>query len=221
MIIPYLTHARRLPSSALFAKPGRAALAIRRGLALGAQALVVVVVDRGVQLQHHRGQCGFAQSNDRYIPVSTATLQHMLVGSNRKVSSSELDQGRSPRTIRHCEVSRTGFAPCDRRRTIGNGAVSIGSASAGRLKYRRASKRGYYGSFRRSHICRLYRRVLVIGISFMPTPADAAKTSSADKAALKAATLACKAEAKDKKIRWPAQEIREHLRRKIYQTHAG
>ena len=46
--------------------------------------------------------------------------------------------------------------------------------------------------------------VLVIGISFMPTPADAAKTSSADKAALKAATLACKAEAKDKKIRWPA-----------------
>jgi hypothetical protein len=46
--------------------------------------------------------------------------------------------------------------------------------------------------------------VLVIGIAFMPTPAEAAKTSSADKAALKEATVACKAEAKDKKIRWPA-----------------
>jgi hypothetical protein len=46
--------------------------------------------------------------------------------------------------------------------------------------------------------------VLVVGTAFMPTPANAAKTSSADKAALKEATLACKAEAKDKKIWWPA-----------------
>ena len=45
---------------------------------------------------------------------------------------------------------------------------------------------------------------LIIGIAFMPTPAAAAKTSSADNAALKAATLACKAEATDKKLRWPA-----------------
>ena len=36
------------------------------------------------------------------------------------------------------------------------------------------------------------------------TPAEAATTSSADKAALKEATAACKAEAKEKKIRWPA-----------------
>jgi len=48
--------------------------------------------------------------------------------------------------------------------------------------------------------------VLAIGIAFMPTPADAAKTSSADQATLKAATIACKAEAKDKKIRWPASQ---------------
>ena len=46
--------------------------------------------------------------------------------------------------------------------------------------------------------------VLVMGIAFTPTPAAAATTSSADKAALKEATIACKAEAKDKKIRWPA-----------------
>ena len=64
--------------------------------------------------------------------------------------------------------------------------------------------------------------VPVIGIAFMPTPADAAKTSSADKAALKETTLACKAEAKDKKIRWPAsRKIREHLRCKVYQTYTG
>ena len=46
--------------------------------------------------------------------------------------------------------------------------------------------------------------VLVIGLALMPAPADAAKTSNADKAALNEATIACKAEAKDKKIRWPA-----------------
>jgi hypothetical protein len=44
--------------------------------------------------------------------------------------------------------------------------------------------------------------VLVGGTS--PTPAEAATTSSADKAALKEATAACKAEAKENKIRWPA-----------------
>jgi hypothetical protein len=46
--------------------------------------------------------------------------------------------------------------------------------------------------------------VLVGGTSFTPTPAEAATTSSADKAALKEATAACKAEAKEKKISWPA-----------------
>ena len=50
----------------------------------------------------------------------------------------------------------------------------------------------------------LIATVLVVGIAFMPTRAEAAKTSSAEKAALKEATVACKAEAKEKKIRWPA-----------------
>ena len=44
----------------------------------------------------------------------------------------------------------------------------------------------------------------VLGIALMPTPADAAKTPSADRAALKEATLTCKAEAKENKIKWPA-----------------
>jgi hypothetical protein len=45
---------------------------------------------------------------------------------------------------------------------------------------------------------------LVASATLAPTPAQAATTSSADKAALTEATAACKAEAKEKKIRWPA-----------------
>jgi hypothetical protein len=45
--------------------------------------------------------------------------------------------------------------------------------------------------------------VAIIAGSFMPMSADAAKLSEADKAALKQATVVCKAEMKDKKIRWP------------------
>ena len=45
---------------------------------------------------------------------------------------------------------------------------------------------------------------LISGTAFVPTPAEAAKMSKADTVALKEATAACKAEAKDKKIRWPA-----------------
>ena len=45
--------------------------------------------------------------------------------------------------------------------------------------------------------------VAIIAGSFMPMSADAAKLSEADKVALKQATVACKAEMKDKKIRWP------------------
>jgi hypothetical protein len=46
--------------------------------------------------------------------------------------------------------------------------------------------------------------VLVGGPAFTATRAEAATASSTDKAALKAATVACKAEAKGRKIRWPA-----------------
>ena len=46
--------------------------------------------------------------------------------------------------------------------------------------------------------------VIVAGAAFTTSPAEAAKTSGADAAALKEATAACKAEAKEKKISWPA-----------------
>jgi hypothetical protein len=46
--------------------------------------------------------------------------------------------------------------------------------------------------------------VVVGGTALTPTPAEAAKTPSAEAVALKDATTACKAEAKEKKISWPA-----------------
>ena len=46
--------------------------------------------------------------------------------------------------------------------------------------------------------------VVVAGTAFTPSPAEAAKTSGADAAAIKEATATCKTEAKKKKINWPA-----------------
>ena len=46
--------------------------------------------------------------------------------------------------------------------------------------------------------------LVVGGTALTPTPAKAAKPPSAEAVALKEATTACKSEAKEKKIRWPA-----------------
>jgi hypothetical protein len=46
--------------------------------------------------------------------------------------------------------------------------------------------------------------VVVGGTALTSTPAEAAKTPSPEAVALKEATAACKAEAKEKKISWPA-----------------
>ena len=59
--------------------------------------------------------------------------------------------------------------------------------------------------------------VAVIAGSIMPMSAGAAKLSEVDKVALKEATVACKAEMKDKKIRWPKSRtyINECLRKAL------
>ena len=46
--------------------------------------------------------------------------------------------------------------------------------------------------------------VLFGGAALTPTAAEAARTSNVERLALKETTVACKAEAKEKKIRWPA-----------------
>ena len=50
----------------------------------------------------------------------------------------------------------------------------------------------------------LMATVVIGGAALRPTPAEAARTSSAEVIALKQATVACKAEAKSKKLWWPA-----------------
>jgi hypothetical protein len=59
--------------------------------------------------------------------------------------------------------------------------------------------------------------VLVSSSAFVPTPAAAA---TADRVALKEATVACKAEAKDKNIRWPASRkyVKNCLARTLKRT---
>ncbi|VIO67242.1 hypothetical protein CI1B_44210 [Bradyrhizobium ivorense] len=48
-----------------------------------------------------------------------------------------------------------------------------------------------------------FAAVLIVGIAaVMPSPAEAARPTKAEKVALKRAIVACKAEAKGKKIRW-------------------
>jgi hypothetical protein len=71
--------------------------------------------------------------------------------------------------------------------------------------------------------------VLVSGATFMPTPAEAAKTSSPDTVALKEATVACKAKAKGQKIGLLARRkfisscvteaLKEHPRMDVDQLH--
>jgi hypothetical protein len=60
--------------------------------------------------------------------------------------------------------------------------------------------------------------VLVSGTAFVPTPAEAAKMSKADKIALKQTTAACKAEVKGMKVRWPAS--RKYVKNCIIRTAA-
>ena len=61
--------------------------------------------------------------------------------------------------------------------------------------------------------------VLVSSSAFVPNPAEAA---TADRVALKEATVACKAEAKDKNIRWPASRkyVKNCLARTLKRTPA-
>jgi len=47
--------------------------------------------------------------------------------------------------------------------------------------------------------------LLVSGTAFMPAPAEAAKMSAADKAALKEKTAECTKQAKDQKLGWFAR----------------
>src|SRR5207247_8513951 len=60
--------------------------------------------------------------------------------------------------------------------------------------------------------------VLVSGIAFMPTPAEAAKMSNADRVALEEATAARKVEAKGMKFSWHWRKRQEYDHNCIIRT---
>ena len=55
-------------------------------------------------------------------------------------------------------------------------------------------------------IAAIIATALVSGIAFVPTPAEAAKLSDAERVALEKATAACKEEAKGMKFTWQRQK---------------
>jgi hypothetical protein len=60
--------------------------------------------------------------------------------------------------------------------------------------------------------------VLVSGIAFMPTPAEAAKVSNAERIALEKVTVACKAEAKGMKFNWHWRKRQKFVKNCIERT---
>src|SRR5436190_15417489 len=60
--------------------------------------------------------------------------------------------------------------------------------------------------------------VLVSGIAFVPTPAEAAKMSNAERVALEKATAACKAEAKGMKFSWHWRKRQKYAENCIIRT---
>jgi hypothetical protein len=60
--------------------------------------------------------------------------------------------------------------------------------------------------------------VLVSGIAFVPTPAEAAKMSNAERVALEKATAACKVEAKGMKFSWHWRKRQKYVKNCIIRT---
>ena len=60
--------------------------------------------------------------------------------------------------------------------------------------------------------------VLGSSVSFMPTPAQAAKLSNAERIALEKATAACKAEAKGMKFSWHWRKRQKYVQNCIIRT---
>jgi hypothetical protein len=60
--------------------------------------------------------------------------------------------------------------------------------------------------------------MLVSGIAFVPTPAEAAKMSNAERVALEKATAACKEEAKGMKFTWHWRKRQEYVQNCILRS---
>ena len=74
----------------------------------------------------------------------------------------------------------------------------------------------YY--FATTLIAGIIAAVLISGIAFVPTPAEAAKTSAAERIALEKATAACKAEAKGMKLSWHLRKRQKYVQNCIIRS---
>ena len=72
--------------------------------------------------------------------------------------------------------------------------------------------------FARALIVGIIATVLASGIAFMPTPADAAKLSNAERVALEKATIACKEEAKGMKFKWHWRKRQKYVQNCIIRS---
>jgi hypothetical protein len=81
-----------------------------------------------------------------------------------------------------------------------------------------SSKKGIMYHFATTLVVGIIATVLVSGIAFVPTPAEAAKMSNAERVALEKATVACKAEAKGMKFSWHWRKRQKYVQNCIIRT---
>ncbi len=72
--------------------------------------------------------------------------------------------------------------------------------------------------FATAFIAGIIATLLVSGIAFVPTPADAAKLSDAERVALEKATVACKEEAKGMKFKWHWRKRQKYVKNCIIRS---
>src|SRR5215468_9005271 len=93
-----------------------------------------------------------------------------------------------------------------------------GFRSPSRYDGRRSLREGIMYRFATTLIAGIIATVLVSGIAFVPTLADAAKLSNAERVALEKATAACKAEAKGMKFSWHWRKRQKYIKNCIIRS---
>jgi hypothetical protein len=97
-------------------------------------------------------------------------------------------------------------------------AMALDFAHPSRYDGRRSSREGIMYRFATTLIAGIIATVLVSGIAFVPTPAEAAKMSNAERVALEKATAACKVEAKGMKFSWHWRKRQKYVQNCIIRT---
>src|SRR5262245_30740420 len=94
----------------------------------------------------------------------------------------------------------------------------IGFRSPSQYDGRRSARQGIMYQFATTLIAGITATVLVSGIAFVPTPAEAAKLSDAERVALEKATAACKEEAKGMKFKWHWRKRQKYVQNCIIRS---